>query len=239
MGIGRRIADLFRSRAAEDDVDALSERLESTYREQLGHLRQVRRGLAEMTTSRRRVEVRLAQQERESESFEATARAAVERGDDVAARSALTQQQRLRKGIADLRERHAVLREDEAELQRTADELERRIEDFRLRKDTLSARHAAASARSEINAAGTGIASTMSDAGRAMEAAERHTRELEAQADAVDELVAEGVLGQPGESADDRARRQFDAALGDAAPGVGNPPPVERGRGDGPDQISS
>jgi phage shock protein A len=36
---------------------------------------------------------------------------------------------------------------------------------------------------------------------------------MEASADAVDELVAEGVVSTPGESADDRLARQFDAAL--------------------------
>jgi phage shock protein A len=87
------------------------------------------------------------------------------------------------------------------------------VESFRFRKDTLAARHTAASARAEINSATSGINSTVSEVGQVMEAAERRTRELESTADAVDELVAEGVVGRPGESADDVLARRFDTAL--------------------------
>jgi phage shock protein A len=57
-----------------------------------------------------------------------------------------------------------------------------------------------------------------------MESAERHTREVEATADAVDELVEDGIISKPGESTDDAEQRRFEAEL--------------EGRGDGPQQIS-
>ena len=47
----------------------------------------------------------------------------------------------------------------------------------------------------------------------AIAAAERRTRELEASADAVDELVREGLISRPGESSEAAASRRFDAAL--------------------------
>ena len=58
-----------------------------------------------------------------------------------------------------------------------------------------------------------GISMAAGDVGQAMEAAERRTRELEAAADAVDELVREGLITKPGESHGDAASRRFDAAL--------------------------
>ena len=69
----------------------------------------------------------------------------------------------------------------------------------------------------------------MSDVNQAMESAERHTRELEAKADAVDELVDSGIISAPGESADDAEQRRFDAELEDS---------TLEGGGDGPQQIS-
>ena len=87
--------------------------------------------------------------------------------------------------------------------QATALKIEQEVEAFRVRKDTLAARHTAAAARAEINSATRGINSSVSDVGQAVESAERRTRELEATADAVDELVAEGVVSKAGESADD------------------------------------
>lgn len=62
--------------------------------------------------------------------------------------------------------------------------------------------------------------------------AERHTRELEATADAVDELMNEGILSRPGESQDEALLRRFDEALGTT-----DQKSVE-GDGHGPHQIS-
>ncbi|MGH3459655.1 PspA/IM30 family protein [Aeromicrobium sp.] len=225
MGIGQRIANIFRSRRHDgEDVEALADRLDETYRSQLSHLQKVRRGVADVATSRKRVEVQLARLAQEAATLDAEAQAAVGRGDDDAARAALTRKVTLEKAASDLGKRHGALQSEERKLIGTADDLEQRIEDFRRRKDTLSARHSAAAARAEITGAGSGIASSMSDVNQAMEAAERHTRELEAKADAVDELVEGGIISAPGESADDAEQRRFDAEL--------------EGKGDGPQQIS-
>ena len=217
MGIGRRIAQIFRSRRNDgEDVEALADRLQRDLpRRKLRHLQKVRRGVADVATSRKRVEVQLARLAQESATLDAEAQAAVTRGDDDAARAALTRKITLEQAASDLGERHGALQSEEQKLTSTADDLEQRIEDFRRRKDTLSARHSAAAARAEITGADRGIASSMSDVNQAMESAERHTRELEAKADAVDELVDDGIISAPGESADDAEQRRFDAALGE------------------------
>ncbi len=232
MGIGRRLRDIFRARSHRTpDADGLREGLDATYREQVGHLQRVRRGVADVTTSRKRVEVRLRQLEQQVETFDGQAREAVARGDDDAARTALARSADVGSALADLRERHASLQQEEATISQAAARLEREIEDFRMRKDTLTARQSAATARSEVTSASTGITSSLSEVNQQMAEAERHTRELEAKADAVDELVAEGIVSRPGESSDDLEARRFDAALG-------LDPDGKDGR-DGPQQISS
>lgn len=216
MGIGRRLRDLWRSRAGggELDADRLRSSLDDTYRGQLAHLQKVRRGVADVTTSRKRVEVRLRQLEQQAEALDAQAREAVTAGDDDAARAALGRKVTLEDALSDLRERHAALRQEEATITEAATKLEQGIEDFRLRRDTLTARQSAAQARSELTSAGSGITSSLSSVNQQMEAAERHTRELEAKADAIDELVAEGIISRPGESGDDLEARRFDHELG-------------------------
>ena len=199
MGIGRRIAQIFRSRRdGGEDVEALADQLDETYRSQLSHLQKVRRGVADVATSRKRVEVQLARLAQEAATLDTEAQAAVARNDDDAARASLTRKVTLEQAADDLRERHGALQSEEQKLISTADDLEQRIEDFRRRKDTLTARHSAAAARAEITGAGSGIASSMSDVNQAMESAERHTRELEAKADAVDELVEGGIISTAG-----------------------------------------
>ncbi|MGQ2911275.1 PspA/IM30 family protein [Aeromicrobium sp.] len=215
MGIGRRIRDIWRSRSHQElDGDALRSSLDDTYRGQLAHLQRVRRGVADVTTSRKRVEVRLRQLEQQSSTFEGQAREAVARGDDDAARAALGRKVGLEEALADLRERHAALQKEEATITDAATRLEQNIEDFRLRKDTLTARQSAAEARSQLTSADSGITSSLSTVNQQMEAAERHTRELEAKADAVDELVADGVVARPGEDTADLEARRFDRELG-------------------------
>lgn len=217
MSIGKRLSTWWKSlRAGGDDAEGLKDRLDETYRAQTALLRQVRRGLADLTTSRKRVELQLATLGQQAAQLDDEARAAVAEGRDDDARAALTRKVALEQAASNLQEQHAGLRAEELALEATATKIEQDVESFRLRKDTLSARHTAASARVEINSAARGINSSVSEVGQAMEAAERHTRELESTADAIDELVAEGVVSRPGESADAALLRQFDAALGSA-----------------------
>lgn len=225
MSLGARVRRWWSSRSAgPDDADALRDRLDAAYREQTAMLAQVRRGVADVATSRKRVQVRLAGLRAQLDVLDTEAAEAVRRGDDDAARSALARRLQIEKAADELADRHAALAGEERSLIASAAKVEQQIEDFRLRKDTLTARYSAANARSEVYDATDGIASATSEVGRAMAEAERHTRELEATADAVDELVAEGLITRPGESGDEALARRIDAALAE-------------GHGDGPHQI--
>jgi len=63
MSLSRRLAMLFRAKAnkALDRAEDPRELLDYSYQRQLELLQQVRRGLADVATSRRRVELQLAQ----------------------------------------------------------------------------------------------------------------------------------------------------------------------------------
>ena len=217
MSIGKRLSTWWKARrSGGDDAEGLKDRLDETYRAQTALLRQVRRGIADLTTSRKRVELQLATIGQQSAQLDDEAKQAVAQGRDDDARAALTRKVALEQAAANLTTQRDDLVAQERKLEATASTIEQDVESFRIRKDTLAARHTAASARVEINSAASGINSTVSEVGQAMEAAERRTRELESTADAVDELVAEGIVTRPGESADAALARQFDAALGAA-----------------------
>lgn len=251
MGIAGRVGAWWRARkgARDDNPEALRDEMDQAYRSQTALLAQVRRGVADVATSRKRVEVQLAGLRRQIDSLDGESRDAVTRGDDAAARDALTRKVTLEKAAAELSGRHDQLAAEERKLTDSASAVERRIEDFRIRKDTLTARYSAATARAEISSATTGIESETSRIGQAMSDAERHTRELEATADAVDELVSDGIISRPGESADDALARKFDQLLAEPAQvdaGQAEPAQVESGTGahnrsgedDGTHQIS-
>jgi len=217
MSIRDRLSKLWGSRrSGDDDTGRLKDRLDETYRTQTALLQQVRRGVADVATSRKRVDLQLATIAQQAAQLDDQAKASIASGNEADARAALTRKVTLEKTADDLRVRRDDLKAEEDKLQLSALKIEQDVESFRVRKDTLSARHTAASARAEINSATSGINSTVSDVGQAMESAERRTRELEATADAADELVAEGVVSREGESADAALARQFDAALDSA-----------------------
>jgi len=210
MSIWKLLTQIFRSRRNRDagDIEALKEKLDESYRSQLALLQQVRRGVADVATSRKRVELQIAQLKQQGAQLDQAARSAVANGNDDEARAALTRKVTLDKAVAELTSQHAGLKSEEVKLEDSARQIQVRIEEFRLRKDTLSARHTAAAARAEINSATTGISSEMGEVGQAVKAAEQHTRELEAHADAVDELVREGIISGPGE--DPHSTEEFD-----------------------------
>lgn len=214
MGIGKRILQIFRSRRfGGDDVEELKDKLDETYRNQTALLQRVRRAVADVATSRKRIELQLAAINQQGAELDDQARQLVAHGNDAEARAVLTRKVTLEKTAADLQTRHADLRAEEVKLEDSATQMEHEIEDFRARRDTLVARHTAATAQSEMDSATRGINSSVSDVGQAMDSAERQTRELEAKADAVDELVAEGIISKPGESTSDAVARNFDVAL--------------------------
>ena len=196
-----------------NDIEDLKDRLDEAYRTQTTLLQQVRRSVADVATSRKRVELQLAALNQQISQLDDQARHAVNQGNDDEARSILARKISLEKAAAELTERHTDLKAEEDKLHDSARKMEQDVESFRARKDTLAARHTAASAQAGMNDASKGITSAAGEVGQAREAAERRTRELEAAADAVDELVREGLISKPGESADAAASRRFDAAL--------------------------
>ncbi len=214
MSIGSRVAKIARAwRFRGNDIDSLKDKLDETYRTQAALLQQVRRSVADVATSRKRVELQLAAVNQQMSQLDDQARQAVSQGDDDEARRILARKVSLEKAADELSQRHTDLKSEENKLHDSVRKMEQDVESFRARKDTLAARHTAAAAQADMNDASSGIASAASDAGQAMAAAERRTRELEASAAAVDELVREGLISKPGESADESAARRFDAAL--------------------------
>lgn len=213
MSLWQRIGGWFRSLfgAGGDDMGQLSAKLDDTYRQQVQLLQQVRRGYADVDTSRKRVELQLNQLRQQEADLDEQARMAVAHDNDDQARELLGRKLTLERAESDLVERLGALQAEQQKLQSSVTKIENDIEGFRVRKDTLNARHAAANARAEINSATSGINATNSEVGQAMTAAERRTRELEATADAVDELVAEGVVSKAGEDPRQAELRRFDA----------------------------
>jgi len=211
--IFERIALVFKSKAnkALDKYEDPRETLDYSYQKQLELLQNVRRGVADVATSRKRVELQASKMNSEVERLTTAAQRALESNREDLAREALTRKAGLQEQLNDLQTQHAALQAEEEKLVRASSRLQAKVDAFRTRKETIKATYSAAEAQTRINEAFTGISEEMGDVGLAIQRAEDKTQELQARASAVDELLASGALEDPTGLAKDDISRELDA----------------------------
>src|SRR3954452_25565138 len=92
MGMGRRLALIFKAKAnkALDRAEDPRETLDYSYTKQLEMLQKVRRGVADVATSRKRLELQVQQLQQQSDKLEGQSRQALAAGREDLAREALT-----------------------------------------------------------------------------------------------------------------------------------------------------
>lgn len=205
-GIFQRMSMIFRAKAdkALDKAEDPRETLDYSYQRQLELLQKVRRGVADVATSRKRVELQANGLNTQIDKLSQQAKKALEVGREDLAREALTRKSGLQQQLGDLQTQHAQLQGEEEKLVRASQRLQAKVDAFRTRKETIKATYSAAEAQTRINEAFTGIGEEMGDVGMAIQRAEDKTAEMQARAGAVDELIATGVLEDAtGQSKDD------------------------------------
>ena len=196
MSLWQRITMIFRSKAhkALDRAEDPRETLDYSYQRQQELLSKVRRGVADVATSRKRVEIQVTQLEQQAAKLQGQAEKAIEMGREDLAREALTRKSGLTAQMGDLKAQHAQLQGEEEKLTLAQQRLQAKVEAFRTRKETIKATYTAAEAQTRINEAVSGIGEEMGDVGMAIQRAEDKTAEMQARAGAIDELIASGAL---------------------------------------------
>ena len=196
MGLWQRFSMIFKAKASKalDRAEDPRETLDYSYEKQLELLQKVRRGLADVATSRKRLELQITGLEQNAGKLEKQARQALEGGREDLAREALTRRSGLLQQMEDLRLQLAQLQEQEEKLGQASQQLQAKVEAFRTRKETIKATYSAAEAQVKIGEAVAGISSELGDVGLAVQRAEDKTAQMQARAGAIDELVATGAL---------------------------------------------
>lgn len=196
MSLSKRLSLIFKAKASKilDRAEDPRETLDYSYQKQLEMLQQVRRGLADVATSRKRIELQSQQLSASADKLQQQATAAVAAGRDDLAREALTRRAAAQQQLADLGQQQATLQAEQDKLTAASQRLQAKVEAFRTRKETIKASYTAAEAQSRIGEAVSGISEEMSDVGLAMQRAEDKTAQMQARAGAIDELLASGAL---------------------------------------------
>ena len=212
MGIWQRTTMIFKSKANKvlDKAEDPRETLDYSYQRQVDLLSKVRRGVADVATSRKRVELQINQLQQQSAKLQDQAQKAITMEREDLAREALTRRSGLTTQIADLQAQHAQLQSEEEKLTLAQQRLQAKVEAFRTKKETLKATYTAAEAQSSINEAFSGISEEMSDVGLAVQRAEDKTQQMQARAGAIDELLASGALDDASGTVKDNITLELD-----------------------------
>jgi phage shock protein A len=176
--------------AAEDP----RETLDYSYEKQMEMLRNVKRGVVEMVTAKRRLELQAAKIQESISKLDTQARQALESGREDLARLALQRKQGALQELQGLGEQIAGLESEQEKLTLAEQRLQAKVAAFRTKKEVIKAQYGAAQAQVRIGEALSGISEEMGDISLAVERAENKTEHLRAKAGAIDELVASGVL---------------------------------------------
>jgi phage shock protein A len=196
MGVMKRVTMVFRAKAnkALDRMEDPRETLDYSYQTQLELLQKVRRGVADVATSRKRVELQINQLQQQANKLDRQARDSLGAGREDLAREALTRKAGLQTQLDDLQNNYAQLQKEEEQLSQASQRLQTKVDAFRTRKETIKATYTAAEAQTRINEAFAGISEEMGDVGLAIQRAEDKTAQMRARAGALDELMASGAL---------------------------------------------
>jgi phage shock protein A len=202
----KRLSMIFNAKAnkALDRAEDPRETLDYSYQRQLELLQKVRRGVADVATSRKRLELQVQQLQQQSDKLEDQSRKALAAGREDLAREALTRRAGVQAQQTELNQQHANLLAEEEKLTLASRRLQAKVDAFRTKKETIKATYTAAEAQTKIGEAFSGISEEMGDVGLAVQRAEDKTQAMQARAGAIDELLASGALDDPtGTSKDD------------------------------------
>ncbi|MFU8766787.1 MAG: PspA/IM30 family protein [Candidatus Methanoperedens sp.] len=224
MGLIDRMSTVIKAKMNKlmDKYEDPRETLDYSYEKQLQLLQNVKRGVAEVATSRKRLELQKIKLEQNIKKLDGQAHEAIKAGREDLARIALERKTQSLAEIESLSQQIADIQKEQDKLMVTEKRLGAKIESFRSTKETIKAQYSAAEAQVKITESVSGISEEMGDVGLAVRRAHDKTENMKARSAALDELVEAGTLDDViGGSQDDiekelskiKAKSEVDAQL--------------------------
>jgi phage shock protein A len=171
-----------------------TETLDYSYEQMLEQLQNVKRGVADVVTSKKRIELQQQKLEQNVVKLDTQARQAVAANREDLAKQALERKVVAQQQLQDMDGQVKQLADQQDKLVAAQQQLETKIESFRSQKEILKAQYSAAEAQVKVGEAATGIGEHMEDTGLAIQRAKDKTEEMQARASAIDELTSTGAL---------------------------------------------
>jgi phage shock protein A len=192
---------------ALDKAENPNETLDYSYEEQLRQLQNVKRGIADVTTAKKRLEIQYTGMQQQVDKLDGQARDALKANREDLAREALTRKAAVQAQLEGIMQQGQQLEAQQQKLTEGERTLSAKVEAFRTQKEVIKAQYSAAEAQVRIGEAATGIGEQMADVGLAVQRAKDKTEQLQARASAIDELTTSGALDDLTSSSDDIDRQ--------------------------------
>ena len=177
-----------------DRAEDPSETLEYSYQKQIELLQNVKKGIADVVTAKKRLGMQAQKLEQSVVKLDTQARQALAAGQEDLARQALERKTLAQQQLQDLDVQVKQLEGQQEKLASSEKQLSAKIEAFRSQKEVIKAQYSAAEAQVRIGEAATGIGEQMADTGLAIQRAKDKTEQMQARAGAVEDLIEAGTL---------------------------------------------
>src|SRR6201994_3394816 len=215
-GLSGRMSTVVKSKISKllDKAEDPSETLEYSYQKQLESLQNVKKGIADVVTAKKRLQMQSQKLEQSVVKLDTQARQALAAGNEELARTALERKNVAQTELQSLDQQIVELESQQEQLTASEQKLRAKIEQFRSKKEVIKAQYSAAEAQVKIGEAATGVGEEMADVGLAMQRALDKTENMRSRASAMQELEAAGTFEDltsltPGEDDIDRQLREL------------------------------
>ncbi len=195
-GLSGRMSTVVKAKISKllDRAEDPAETLEYSYQKQLELLQNVKKGIADVVTSKKRLQLQEEKLQQQVVKLDTQARQALSAGNEELARTALERKNVAQTELQSLDGQIAQLQQQQEQLTASEQKLRTKIEQFRSKKETIKAQYSAAEAQVRISEAATGVGEEMADVGLAMQRAVEKTENMKARSEAVQELEAAGTF---------------------------------------------
>ncbi|MGO8950828.1 MAG: PspA/IM30 family protein [Ktedonobacterales bacterium] len=200
MGVFSRFTNYIKTVMSSflDRAEDPGQTLDYSYQKQNEQLQNLRRSIADVVTQEKRLELQEAQINGQIEKLDGQARLALSNNREDLARLALERKQALQTQLGTFDTNIAQLKQQQDKFVAMEQRLTSRVEAFRTQKEMVKAQYGAAQAQVKIQEAATGISEEMGDVNMAVERAQDRVLQMQARANAMDELTESGTLPEIG-----------------------------------------
>jgi phage shock protein A len=210
-GLSGRMSTVVKAKISKllDRAEDPAETLEYSYQKQIEQLQNVKKGIADVVTAKKRLQLQEENYKGQVVKLDTQARQALAQGQEDLARTALERKNVAQTELQSLDTQIVALQQQQEQLTASEQRLRTKIEQFRSKKEVIKAQYSAAEAQVRISEAATGVGEEMADVGLAMQRAVDKTEQMKARASAVQELEEAGTFEDlttltPGEDDIDR-----------------------------------